>query len=81
MQCEICEGHRFVDATYRSRDAACPALSCVECGAIVLAEEIARGSEERSSVRIAMARRAMLALDAPFIFDPARAGLARWNGS
>lgn len=59
MVCSVCGSLAVTE--YRCSDTdRCPALSCNACGAITLREEAASTSEERDSVRLAIALRTAL---------------------
>jgi hypothetical protein len=59
MLCEVCGDDRFDRVEYPSGISTVPAFACVRCGEMVLSEDAAKTEEERSSVRIAIAARAV----------------------
>jgi hypothetical protein len=58
MVCNVCGNRVFRNSEYRVSGACkAPALDCAACGALNLSEEAATSTEERESVKVAIAVR------------------------
>ena len=60
MICNICDSTEFEATEYRAQTYRAPAFECRKCGAICLCEDAARTEEERTSVRLVIAKRASI---------------------
>jgi hypothetical protein len=63
MRCTNCGGERFQPSEYWTGSVRAPALECEHCRSLILDEEAAHTEEERDSVRLAVAARAVFHSD------------------